>query len=142
MQAAEDDSVAFAEHQHAAREPAGNADSDPVGDAEHDAHADAVEHPDHYALVRGKGVRDGSHGTAEPANAEHDANTQPGDFSACPAVATGEHHNTAGEGAQRQCRADTDSVGAAGTAAVTDGDRVDQSSRGLIVHVHPRLGAL
>ena len=68
MQAAEDDSVAFGKHQHAARDPAGNADSDPVGDAEHDAHADAdaVEHPALYALVRGKRVRDGAHANSKP----------------------------------------------------------------------------
>ena len=145
MQAAEDDSVAFGKHQHAARDPAGNADSDPVGDAEHDAHAHAnvVSHPDHYALVRGKGVRDGSHGTAEPDNAEHDADPEPRDCSARPAVTAGEYGHADGEGVQRQRRADADSVGAAGPAAVTDGDRVDQSSQGeVIVHVHPRLGAL
>ena len=130
--------VSDAEHQHHA---ARDADSDPVGDAEHDAHADAVEHPDLYALVRGKGVRDGAHGAAESTNAKFDANTQPGDHSACPAVATGEHHNTAGEGAQRQCRADTDSVGAAGTAAVTDGDRVDQSTPGLSLSMYTPPGA-
>ena len=135
MQAAEDDSVAFAEHQH---HTARDADSDPVGDAEHDAHAhaDAVEHPDHYALVRGKGVRDGSHGTAEPANAEHDANTQPGDHSACPAVAAGEHGHADGKGHGSHQDSQADRLSATGPAAVTDGHGLDQGT-GLIMYTPP-----
>ena len=73
MQAAEDDSVAFAEHQH---DTARDADSDPCGDAEHDAHADTVEHPHPDTFVPGEGVRDRAHGAAEPTDAEHDALVQ------------------------------------------------------------------
>ena len=143
MQAAEDDSVAFGKHQHAARDPAGNADSDAVGDAEHDAHAhaDVVGHPDHYALVRGKGVRDGAHGAAESTNAKFDADPQPGGHSACTAVAAGKHGHADGKGHGSHQDSQADRLSATGPAAVSDGHGLDQSTPGLSRFMYTPPGA-
>ena len=141
MQAAEDDSVAFAEHQHTARDPAGNADSDPVGDAEHDAHADAIEHPHLDTFVPGEGVRDGAHGAAESTNAKFDADPQPGGHSACTAVAAGKHGHADGKGHGSHQDSQADRLSATGPAAVSDGHGLDQSTPGLSRFMYTPPGA-